>query len=230
MLGKAIASHFQLKDLDILQMGNFSAMLPEIPYIRFTHDDLPQYKRPKELEKSKTVYKQNKVVFLIRDPRDVIVSLYFQKTRRVHQYTGPLSEFLYLEQGSFDSLLHFYNIWAKNRNVPKDFLLIRYEDIHADPQGELRGVLNFIGLQEIPDDIIHEAVQYASFENMRQIETENRFNSKSLRAGNESDYESYKTRKGIVGGFRGYLKEDEIAYLDKKIRYDLSDFYWWYKN
>lgn len=131
-MGKAIASHFKLKDLDILQMGNFSAMLPGIPYIRFTHDDLPQHKRPNELEESKRAYKRYKVVFLIRDPRDVIVSLYFQKTKRVHQYTGSLSEFLYREQGSFNSLLHFYNIWAKNRNVPEDFLLLRYEEIHAD--------------------------------------------------------------------------------------------------
>lgn len=230
MLGKAIASHFQLKHLDILQIENFSAMLPGIPYIKFTHDDLPQHKRPNELEESKIVYKQSKVVFLIRDPRDVIVSLYFQKTKRVHQYTGTLSEFLYREQGSFNSLLHFYNIWAENRKVPEDFLLIRYEDIHKDPQGELRKVLNFIDLPEIPDDVIHEAVQYASFENMRQLEIEDRFSSKSLRAVNERDYESYKTRKGIVGGFRTYLKENEVAYLDKKIKDDLSDFYWWYKN
>lgn len=144
---------------------------------------------------------------------------------RLKPYSGNLSSYVEEEVGSLDTIIEFYNIWEKNRTIPKDFLLLRYEDLQQNTERELCRVLNFIGIKEVSYEIIEEAVKYASFDNMRKMEIEEVFNSYALRAVNKNDLNSYKTRRGKVGGFVDYLSEKEIAKINKRIDKKLSDFY-----
>ena len=50
--------------------------------IIFDHEDSGGLSAYDALETDKTKYKNEKVLFLVRDPRDVMVSYYFQMTRR----------------------------------------------------------------------------------------------------------------------------------------------------
>ncbi len=77
--------------------------------------------------------------------------------------------------------------------------------------------------------VLDDAVNYASFENMRQMEVEEMASVYTLRPTDKSDSESYKTRKGTVGGFVDYLSAEEINEIDCKVQETLSDFYG-YKN
>ena len=192
---------------------------------------------PEELKTTKTRFHAKKVIFLARDPRDVIVSSYFEMKNRgrlfgdnpyeQHRSTfeGSLPEFIYQRRGGFDTLLTYYNIWAQNRHLPQDFLLVRYEDIKADPGGELRRVLDFLGLQAIAQATIDEAVSYASFENMRKMEAEARFQSGMLKPANQTDQESYKTRKGKTRGYVEYLSPAEIESLNQKMNAMLDPYF-----
>ena len=44
------------------------------------------------------------------------------------------------------TLLRFYDVWASRLDAPRASLVVRYEDLHADPAGELRRVLAFAGV------------------------------------------------------------------------------------
>ncbi|NEP21579.1 sulfotransferase domain-containing protein [Moorena sp. SIO3I6] len=247
MIGTALQQQFDLSHPDIkqkmLSLTPLAELHPNIPTILIDHDDNPQWNKPEELQTSKDRYKNVKVIFLVRDPRDVVVSAYFEQKKRVYlwadgfkqdkslkkyldrikPYEGNLSEFIYEDVGSLKTLLRYYNIWKKNRHIPKDFLLVRYEDIHENPHQELRIVLDFLGVQ-YRDEVINEAVNYSSFEKMRNMEKTQKFDLK-LKPANLEDEESYKTRKGKVGGFAEYLNEKEIAYINHLINDTLSDFY-----
>lgn len=218
-------THFGLPNTNLLELDQLATLSPNIPKIWVSHDDNPQWKTPDDLVTSKAEYKEKQVIFLVRDPRDVLISNYFQKTKRREAYNGRLSEYLQENLGSFETILRFYNIWAANRDVPQGFLLVRYEDIHDNPHRELGRVLEFLGLSAVDEQTIAEAVQYASFENMRKMELENTFNSQRLAPIDSKDPDSYKTRKGKVGGFRDYLSGAEIAELNRRIQETLSDFY-----
>ncbi len=102
--------------------------------------------------------------------------------------------------------------------------IVRYEDMHGDATKQLRRVLDFIGLPEIAENTIQEAVKYAHFENMRIMELNDIFQSKRLKPLDKNDPESYKTRLGKVGGYLNYLNQADIAYLNQKLT-ELSDFY-----
>jgi hypothetical protein len=249
MMGYAIAQHFELDDAKLetqmLELDALANLDERIPYILAVHDDHPQWKQPQELEHDKSSYTGKRVILLVRDPRDVVVSCYFEHKKRVgpyledlkkqadlqeftdrlKPYDGDLSDYLHEDVGSIDTVIEYYNIWAENRHVPDELLLVRYEDLHADAPGELKRMLDFVGLPQVKPAVIQAAVDYAAFDNMRKMEQENRFASFKLRPTDSRDSESYKTRKGKVGGFAEYLSSAEIEALNRQIRARMSDFY-----
>lgn len=238
MIGKALASHFRLpEEEDILLLKDVRKLHPNIPVIKVEHDDHPMYKTPQELQTSKEAFRDKKVILLVRDPRDVVVSSYFEWIKRKDLFATPfnehrlssstieLADFIFQERGGFDTILRYYNIWAENRHTPKGFLLVRYEDMRHSPETELRRVLDFLGLNEISPETVRAAVEFASFENMRKMEAEGRFRSAILKPGNQQDEDSYKTRKGEISGYRRYLDEEKIEILNQKMREHLSPFF-----
>jgi hypothetical protein len=235
MIGRAIGQHFSLpEDEDFLFLRWKKRPHPEVPRITVIHEDRPMLKTPEELETNKEKFREKRVIFLVRDPRDVIISSYFEMNKRGHifgdnpyearrsYYEGSLTEFIDKPVGGFETLLRYYNIWANNRDIPQGFLLVRYEDMKTDPPGELRRVLDFLGLQTIDDETIAEAVEFASFDNMRKMEAEGKFTSGMLTPADKRDGDSYKTRKGKISGYVDYLSEGEIQALNNKMEKELS--------
>jgi hypothetical protein len=245
-IGRAISQHFGLEVPNLLKLSSFGEKIPEVPHIRLTHDDQPHRKRPHELSTTREKLAGKKVVLMVRDPRDVIVSYYHHKSHReplrdfwwfqgkrkeTHsRFQGTLDEFLAQEIGGFDTLLRYYNVWVEARHTPAAFLLLRYEDMQADPVGQLRRVLDFIGLPQITDAEVKEAVEYASFQNMRKIEAGEEVKSFKLKAGDVNDPNSFKVRRGKVGGYRDELRPEQIAQLERKMAAGLSAFYGYEPN
>jgi len=267
MLKKTLLFHFGLESTDSfdLMFREFDARalkqkeikLPKIHILR-NHDDDAHWKKPYELEKSKRKYKNKKVILLVRDPRDVIVSAYFQQSKRVNErpatlrlilkewiingikpyitirmkpYKETLQNFIREETGSLETLLAFYNIWSENRHIPQDFLLVYYEDLHSNTHHELRRIAHFLGISSLKDETINQAVDYASFDNMRKMEIQNEDSTENiLKPFKKEDEESFKTRKGKVSGFTDYLSQEDIEYLNKRIKESLSDFYKYKQN
>ena len=245
-IGRAISQHFGLEVPNLLKLSTFGEEIPEVPHIRLTHDDQPHRKRPHELSATREKLAGKKVILMVRDPRDVIVSYYHHKSHReplrdfwwfqrkrkeTHsRFQGTLDEFLDVEIGGFDTILRYYNIWEQVRGVPKDFMLLRYEDMQADPVGQLRRVLDFMGLGQITDAEVKEAVEYASFHNMRKIEAGEEVKSFKLKAGDVNDPNSFKVRRGKVGGYRDELTPTQIAQLERKMAAGLSAFYGYEPN
>ena len=236
MIGRAIACQYSLpQEEDILLLQWKTKPHRDLPMITVIHDDRPMLKAPEELERSKDRYRGKSVIFLVRDPRDVVVSSYFEMNKRGRlfgdnpyesrqaYFEGSLSDFIYNKVGGFETILAYYNIWAENRHIPKNFLLVRYEDMRANPHKELRRVLNFLGLPAISDDTIADAVEYTSFENIRKMEAGGEFQSGILSPADKTDEESFKARKGKVRGFVDYLSEDQIQELSQKMQTELSD-------
>lgn len=228
MLGKVFTLRYELRETQLLELHRLARSYPDVPRIKVTHDDNPFWKIPSELEQSKQKYQDRKVILLIRDPRDVIVSSYFQKARRMRRYEGDLSSYIREERGGLDTLVRWYNIWADSRHLPSNLLLVRYEDMHQDAEAQLRRVLEFLNLDHIPSELVREAVQYASFDNMRRLELQNGQRSFRLRPKKLGDPESFKTRKGKVGGYLEYLSDEDVEFVNCKLG-ELSDFYSEYK-
>ena len=163
------------------------------------------------------------MLLLGRDVRDNLVSAYFQATRRIDVWHGPIAPFLRDDRYGVDKLLAFYGIWAAQRHVPSAFMFIRYEELHADTAGTLARVLPFFGISAGPDAIA-AAVDYCRFDNLKRGEAEQRFRGSALVPGREGDPEAFKVRRGKVGGYVDYLSADDIDYIDAAIADRGSEF------
>ncbi|MFE9634650.1 sulfotransferase domain-containing protein [Streptomyces sp. NPDC006463] len=206
-----------------LELTDFSNADSTIPRIVFWHDDRVAWRTPAELSWDKDFYRDRKVVFLLRDIRDTAVSHYFKRTRgKGNPYTAGLGDFLTEEEGSVHTCLAWWNIWHARQDVPASFLLTSYEALTADTAGELARVLNFCGLLPATDETLRNAVHFANFKAMRAMEISDALRTQRLRPGLPGDPESYKTRRGVIGGFHDYLTAGQISYVNDAVRHRLA--------
>lgn len=238
MIGRAISKHYHCGSLqEVLILGELSKYHDEIPDMQVRHDDDAFFKSVDELTQTKKEYQDNKVLFIVRDPRDVIISSFFHKTKRHNffpndtskneyaRYDGTLKEFIREKVGSFETLLEYYNIWDRSRDQPDGFLMVSYEQMSENTHQTLRSTLDFMGLDKINEVVIEESIEYASFDNMRDMERKDSFESGILKSTNNNDLNSFKTRKGKVGGYVEFLDDEDIEYLNNCIHAKLSKNY-----
>lgn len=223
LIGKVLCLHYQL-DLDndeIIELDRVTRAIGvgRVPAIGTTHDDVPHTKTVSELNEDKSAYAGKKVLLVIRDLRDAMVSSYFHQTRRsgLVSKDTTLSEFLRLDRGGCDPFVRYHNIWWENRGVPDQFLVVRYEDLHSDPHAVLRQVLDFFGVADVSDAHVDEAIEYASFDSLRKLESDRSFSSEKMRATDPSDPESRKIRKGKAGGYLDYMSSEDIEFSTGKL-------------
>jgi Sulfotransferase domain len=219
-LGRLFQQHFGLDVTDLVELEDMAGLRQGIPHLRFTHPGRPQEKKDKEIS-ALTVdfFRFRKVILLIRDPRDVVVSMYHERTKRGMQpvFTGSLDQFIREPIGSFDTLLKFYDVWLRRRKPGKRTLVVRYEDMHLRPENELRRIVDFIGLKDIGDAEISDAIKFTMFDRMREMERNNTMNNWRLAPGDPADSNSFKTRRGKVGGYRDELTDEEIEWLEGRM-------------
>ena len=217
LIGRYLCQQFIVDSelaLETLHVTRQAGLLPTT----FTHDGSEMHKgvlwHPVVLEKMP--YREKRVVLLVRDPRDVMVSCFFQATKRDMIYDGSLSEFIRSPQHGAWSYIEFLKAWDRNRAIPREFMVMRYEDMHANPEGHLNCVLSFLGCTQVNSAAIQEAVSYACFTNMQKLEASGQHPSR-LTPGTLNDMESFKVRRGKVGGYRDYLNTEDCAFLDQII-------------
>jgi hypothetical protein len=208
LLGKSFQLHFNFpENLKLFYLYGFSEMSPVIPSIKCSHEKYRGY----------SYYRYRRIIFLVRDPRDAVVSKYFwsYKKRLKKQNTeDQLELFDYINKKALDYYISFYNEWIQHQSEMMGFLVVRYEDLRQNTFAELQRIINFLGLK-IPDEIISTSIEYASFNNMRKMEAQKQ--SKALKPTDPQNTKLYKTRKGKVGGFQEELSRKEIAFIEKEI-------------
>jgi len=213
-----------------------SKMLPSVATIQRTHDDDVHLKPVERFETDKSKYRSKRVLFLARDPRDLLVSYFFEYTKKKEYlaagelpFTGMIDDFVHHHIGGLRTIVRFYNIWAENVGVPREFNLITYENLHADARGELTRVVKMLDSNEVDPACVEKAVAFGTFENMRQLEERSEFLSINPHV-KRGDFEGYKVRRGKVAGYVDYLSSQSVAECDRIIRSELSDYFAFYKR
>lgn len=216
MLSRILSQKYNLKkdNIELFKMTLFT----EAPNIVSEHPLEPDYpiSYPYPPVNVSRKFKRKKVILLFRDPRDLVVSNYYEYSKRKRIWQGELSQFI-REPYTLPRIIEFMNLWYQEMKERKeDLLVLRYEQTKKDPFGELKKVTKFLGI-DASDEIIKEAVKYGSIENMRQLEIKDHFKHDKLRPADPKDIDSYKVRKAKAGSYKEELSEEDIAYLNQQI-------------
>lgn len=193
-----VMPNFDMEPVRGLPAFAFARHRPRPPLIAVTH-----------LSYSRLRFRTFPVVFLVRDPRDVMVSSYFHATRHKHRFEGDINDFLKDSRQGVASLTRYLNGWSAGLRHHRH-IMVSYEDLSRDPHGETARVLGFLGVEAKPD-LVAEAVATASFQSMQKLEQAAGLPGHDY---DRSDNESLRMRRGKAGGFADYLTADQIEYID----------------
>jgi Sulfotransferase domain len=158
-----------------------------------------------------------KIILLTRDPRDCFVSLYLQLTRRdpnapLRLRQKTVSEMLCDRRFGVHAIINAMNDWINEFSGRDNFSLVRYEALRASPAECFRDLLAVLGEASTDPNIFQEALEFSRFENMQKLEAAGAFDSNILHPGDVRDPESFKVRRGKVGGYREYLSVEDQQY------------------
>lgn len=215
---------------------------PGVPRVIYTHDLFEQRTKADRWDKVRGKYlipprerARLPIILLARDPRDAFVSLHVQLTRRTRETPEDLkqksaTELLRDPAFGIRSMVEVMNCWLEEWSGRSDFLLLRYETLRQDPAPGFRSLLQLLGESPVKESAFAHALKFSDFGQMKRMESEGAFESKILRAGDARDPESFKVRRGKIGGFEDYLSPNDQAYaatalqkLDPRFGYNAPD-------
>lgn len=162
-----IANIIKKKPEDLVDFHSVQKIVPEV--IR-NNEFIEQLDRPRVIKSHAIYTKYPKVIYLVRDGRDVYVSYYFY---RLNKFTKEIAFYDFLKRQDHYPCLWGNHVesWLFSKNKVSNILVVKYEDILSDCRKELNRLIKFIGL-EVTEEQIIDAIAASKFDNMRQLEKE----------------------------------------------------------
>jgi hypothetical protein len=199
---------------------NFLHLESRIPEIYDVPDRvLRRFPRPRIIKSHESFDpRYKKVIYIVRDPRDVAVSYYeFQLKRRVIAEDCSLEEFMprflnsEFEPGTGCWGDHVLS-WLATRQGRSNFLLLRYEDMKQRTLDEATRIATFLGLDDRPERVT-KAVELSSAERMRSLEREQSIHWKETR---KTRLDKPFVGKAVSGGWRSRLLQTSVEQIESE--------------
>jgi hypothetical protein len=179
---------------------NFHTVHKYIPEVGKQKDIVKTLKRPRIMKShAPYIHEYPKVIYLIRDGRDVYVSYYFHRLKQLSPGCS-FGEFLKRQD-------HYPCTWGEHVSSwlygppQSNLLLIKYEDLICDSREQLNRIANYLGIMRTEDQL-KSASEKSSFDNMRRLELEQgRFY--------EDQGPKVFMRKGKSGDWNDFFGKDE---------------------
>ena len=194
--------------------ANINRLIPD-PTVT-TKRDFDQMPRPRIIKSHECFDpRYPRVVYIVRDPRDVVVSQYHyhRKIRKIED-DSPMEKFvtrfLAGETCPHGSWGQNVSTWLTTSEGNPRFLLLRYEDLVADTARELAKVVAFLDLSAGPEQIA-QAVERSSADRMRQLE-KRQPDKNELMKGSRKDLSF--VRAAGSGGWRSDLPAPMVARIE----------------
>jgi len=159
-------------------------------------------------------------VYIVRDPRDVAPSLAKHIGTDIDRAIEVMRTPAFATENDKETAFEIWGSWSEhvdswgiepNRSV----LVVRYEDMIAKPMETFGAILRHLG-QNPKEEVMAEAIELSSFDQLKQQETQSGFRERSPRA--DRFFIS-----GTAGGWRDKLTEQQaqaiVAHHRKEMAY-----------
>ncbi|KAL6638757.1 hypothetical protein ACP70R_023616 [Stipagrostis hirtigluma subsp. patula] len=156
-----------------------------------------------------------KIIYICRDPKDMLVSLWhfvrelipdltfsdlFEHACQGVSYNGPIWD-------------HVLGYWNASKASPEKVLFLRYEDMLRNPIDNTRNLARFVGQPFSPaeeeEGVAMDIVRLCNFEKLKNLEVNRNAGSSRLLMANDKYF-----RKGKVGDWVNHMTPDMARRLD----------------
>jgi len=149
-----------------------------------------------------------RAVYLVRDVRDVIFSEY-AFTTALDRFHGTLDDFI---RDFFRGKINGYGSWPRHVTSWLDspiagtpnLLVMKYEELRKDPEGQFRRMLDFAGMERDPE-AVRQAIANNSLEKMRAKEND---------SPRKASVRGRFVRGGFVQGWKDKLSEEQLRRIE----------------
>jgi hypothetical protein len=211
--------------VDIDNPAAFANIEQKIPDIyQNSQGKLSQITRPRIL-KSHEYFdpRYKKVIYIVRDPRDVIISYYhyhikMNKIQDDYSIEKFASKFINGQLDNFGTWAENVGSWLGARKNSHDFLLLRYEDMLENPRDELEKVASFLSLN-FSINQLGKIIQFNSFQNMQKLE---RKESNLWKPIKYSRKDNFFVRIAHVGSWKTEISSSIVRKIEVKWK-DIMD-------
>lgn len=160
--------------------------------------------------------KRSKVVYVIRNPKDVVVSTYFfLKSMKENIFTGTLDDMvdLFVEGKTlFGPWWEHLNQYENLENVH----IIHYEELLENPIEIIKGLCKYLG-KELSEEDIKKLLAFTSFDNMKKMPS---MDMKMMEHMFTNDLVFFN--KGQIGNWKNHLTEEQSKKIDEMVKTKLT--------
>ena len=210
-MGFLIANIICRKSSVHLNLKNFIEIVPDVNQLYFADQSLARYNHLENPRVFMTHAPYDpsfpKVVYVLRDPRDVFVSYWHHKRLTDPNFDLSLRQFVMNDNHWPCSWNQHVDGWLLEGHA--NVLTIRYEEMHENAAQTLKKVAAFIPLQ-CDDAMIAKAVSDAKFDKMKKLEEE--YGVDGAKGLSEERF----IRRGKVGSWRDELDDECLEILERK--------------
>ncbi len=247
MLSRLFQVRYGLPENELMEFDNWSRVNPAVPTFLYTHGhylgQALDESRPPAVEplaeprvepRVEPGWARKPTVFLARHPCDVAVSQYFHWAKRTKQYKKELHgvaddalsmyDFVMASEQGLPEIVDYLNAWQRRLCERRAVLFVTYEAMREHTAQVLGDVARFLGITCSENDLA-AAVEFGAFEALKEKERTNFFRNSRLTPGDPDDADSFKVRRAVVGGFRDYFSEPELARMEAFVAKELAPFY-----
>ena len=178
-------------------------------------------------------------IYIVRDPRNVVTSVknhyslsnYEEATKFIFNENQVLSlsdrqKDLYLKSKKFP-LTQFVGSWKTHylswKNMKKNYLLVRYEDLVESPKNEFTKIADFVGnllKLKFTEDQIDNAISLSSFDKLEKMEKDNGFTESTIdKDGNRNKFFFL----GPKNDWRKILDKSISSEIEKKFEKEMKE-------
>ncbi|WP_420453980.1 sulfotransferase domain-containing protein [Rubrivirga sp.] len=137
----------------------------------------------------------------VRDPRDIMVSLYhYAKAKRTLDLEGSIHDLIWDDEMGLEPFFKHYASWA-----PRAGLVTRYEDLKAAPVETFGALCDFCGIPSDPERI-EAALEASGLQRMRDAQ------KASPESFKNHDPSFVFARKGTAGQWQEHFDDRALAY------------------
>ncbi|KAM8847375.1 amine sulfotransferase-like isoform 1-T1 [Synchiropus picturatus] len=186
------------------------------PRLRVTH--LPYHLMPAALTQRK-----GKVIYIARNPKDVLVSYFhFHKLATMLETPKSFDEFFEkFMTGDVYGCRWFEHIktWYSHREE-LNMLFITYEEMIRDLRSSVRNIVAFLG-KELTEEQLESVVKHSTFDNMRKMPLAN---YEQVPGDLLNHHQGKFMRKGKVGDWKSHFTVAQSETFDKVFQEEMKDF------
>ncbi len=166
-----------------------------------------------------------KTIYIVRDPRAVLLSYYHHWLHTDSQDHGTLEEFIdeILQYGCirrWDPWLIGWDLQVqewKTRAKRQAVEMVRYEDLIENRRETFRKVVDFCGMP-CDEALFALAVERGDFQSMRQVEQQHGAESYPGEDGSAKEEKGFFVRKGVVDSWKEEMPKNVIQKIEAKFQ------------